>query len=64
MRKAFHIFFNKKYWHISDINVWNFNETLTNNVVSFDQPDPGQQGHSTYTVKSAYVVTFIKGSPA
>ena len=31
-------FFNKKYWHISDINVGNFNETLTNDVVSFEQP--------------------------
>ena len=26
--KASHIFFNKKYWHVWDINVWNFNETL------------------------------------
>ena len=32
---------NKKYWQISDINVWNFNETLTNDVVSFEQPGPG-----------------------
>ena len=29
------------YWHMSDINVWNFNETLTNNVViSFEQLGP------------------------
>ena len=26
----------KKNWHISDISIWNFNETLTNNVVSFE----------------------------
>ena len=45
MREAFavqkrFVFFNKKYWHTSDINVWNFNETLTNDVVSVKQPDP------------------------
>ena len=40
--ESFSHFFNKKYWHISDINVWNFNETLTNDVVSFEQPGPGQ----------------------
>ena len=31
---------NKKYWHIWDITVWNFNETLTNDIVSFEQPGP------------------------
>ena len=46
MREAFALqklltFFNKKYWQIQDINVWNFNETLTNDVVSFEQPGPG-----------------------
>ena len=35
--KSFSIFSNKKYWHISDIYVWNFNETLTNDIVSFEQ---------------------------
>ena len=42
MREAFAVqlqhFFNKKYWHIWEINIWNFNETLTNNVVNFEQP--------------------------
>ena len=43
MREAFALqklltFFQEKYWHISDINVWNFNEMLTDDVVSFDQP--------------------------
>ena len=33
-------FFNTKYWHIWDINAWNFNVSLTNDVVSFEQPDP------------------------
>ena len=27
------------YWHI-DINIWNFNETLTNEVFSFEQMGP------------------------
>ena len=45
MREAFSLqklltFFNKKYWRISDINVSNFKETLTNNIVSFEQPGP------------------------
>ena len=38
--KSFTHFFNKKYWNIWDINIWNFNDTLTNNVVSFEQPGP------------------------
>ena len=38
--KNFSHFFNKKYWHILDINVWNFNKTLTNDIVSFKQPGP------------------------
>ena len=43
MREAFkasHFFFSKKYWHIWEINFWKFNETLTNDVVSFEQPGP------------------------
>ena len=36
--QIFSHFFNKKYWHIWDISVWNFNESLTNDVVSFEQP--------------------------
>ena len=31
-------FFQQKYWHISDIKIWNFKETLTNYVISFEQP--------------------------
>ena len=46
MREAFALqklltFFHQKYWHIWDINVWNFNVSLTNDVVSFEQPGPG-----------------------
>ena len=43
MREAFAkllTFFQQKYWHVWAINVWNFNETLTNDVVSFEQPGP------------------------
>ena len=32
--------FDKKYWNIWDINIWNFNEMLTNDIVSFEQPGP------------------------
>ena len=28
---------------LSDISVWNFNETLTNDVVRFEQPGPEKQ---------------------
>ena len=31
-------FFQQKYWCIWDINVWNFNKNLTNNVISCEQP--------------------------
>ena len=38
--KSFLHFFSKKYWLISDINAWNFNERITNDIVSFEQPGP------------------------
>ena len=46
MREAFALqklltFFNQKYWGIWDINVWNFNKTLTDDVISFEQLGPG-----------------------
>ena len=34
MRETSHIFSTKNNWRISDINVWNFHETLPNEVVS------------------------------
>ena len=45
MREAFAVqklltLFQQKYWQILDINIWKFNETLTNYVVSFEQPGP------------------------
>ena len=39
--KSFTHFFNKKYWHISDIKIWYFNETFTNDGISFEQPGLG-----------------------
>ena len=39
--KSFLHFFNKKYWHIWDTNIWIFNVLLTNDIVSFEQPGPG-----------------------
>ena len=39
--RSFSHFLNKKYWHIWDISVWNFNESLTNDIVSFKQLGPG-----------------------
>ena len=43
LQKLLTFFLAKKNWHISDINVRNFNETLTNDVVSFEQPEPYRQ---------------------
>ena len=48
MREAFVVqklltFFQQKYWQISDINILNFNVTLTNDVVNFEQPGPELQ---------------------
>ena len=45
MREAFALqklltFFQQIYWHIWDINVWNFNVSLTNDVISFEQLGP------------------------
>ena len=58
--KSFSHFFNKKYWCILDINVWNFNKTLTNNVVSFEPLGPGPPVH--YCNKTS--LTFPIISPA
>ena len=39
--------FQQKYWQISDINILNLNDTLTNDVVSFDQLGPDVQTGSS-----------------
>ena len=51
MREAFALqklltFFQQKILALLDINVRNFKETLTNDVVSFEQPGPGKQTRS------------------
>ena len=38
--KATHIFFSKKFWHICVSLDLNFNESLTNDIVSFEQLGP------------------------
>ena len=38
--KDSHIFPTKKKQCICDINILNFNETLTNDIVNFEQPAP------------------------
>ena len=45
MREAFALldFFQQKYWYISDISISNFNQTLANELVSFEQPGLGDQ---------------------
>ena len=40
--KATHIFFSKKFQHICVSLDLNFNELLTNDVVSFEQLGPGE----------------------
>ena len=41
MQKLLTFFQQKILWHISDIYIGNFNEMLSNDVVSFEQPGPG-----------------------
>ena len=47
-------FFQHKYWHISDINGWTFNETLTNDVVSFEQLGPDVLANFAYLHEHKY----------
>ena len=57
----------QKYWQKSGINVWNFNETLTNSIVSFEQPDPdvlyissSGQGSKTYLLTKFVFAGSVK----
>ena len=50
-RKSFSHFFNKKYRGISETDVRNFNETLTNDVVSFEQPGPGPKTANPFKIR-------------
>ena len=49
-------FFDKKYRHIWDINVWNFNKSLTNDVVSFEQPGPECRRENWYC-KAVFLIS-------
>ena len=40
LQKLLTFFQQKKYWHIWNVNVWNFNVSLNNDVVSFEQLGP------------------------
>ena len=40
MQKTIHIF-QQKYYHICHFNDQSFNDTLTNDIVSFEQLGPG-----------------------
>ena len=51
--KSFSHFFNKKYWCIWDINIWNFNEMLINNIVSSEQSGP-------FLIKNEHLFTIYK----
>ena len=46
MRETFALQKLLTYWHILDINVWKFNETLTNDVVSVEQLGPALQQYT------------------
>ena len=64
MREAFALqnlshFFNKKYSCILDINTWNFNETLTNDVLSFKQPGPCLQVLAMYANFKIMNIIFL-----
>ena len=52
-------FFQHKYWHIWDINVWNFNETLTNDVISFEQPGPDVYNNDVILYTIFHVECFL-----
>ena len=59
--KSFSHYFNKNYWRISVINILNFNDTLTNDVVSFEQPGPGifLLKYEFSYIKNAKIVVLI-----
>ena len=52
--KATHIFFSKKIQHICVSLDVNFNESLTNDVVSFEQPGP-----DIYHIKMSDFLLFV-----
>ena len=64
MREAFAMqelikFYQQKYWHIWNINVWNFNVLLTNDVVSFAQLGPDLIMSKICDSKSSYIQSTL-----
>ena len=53
-------FFQQKWQCICNINVWNFNETLTNDVVSFEQLAPVLYRAQPITSRSGVRCSTIK----
>ena len=62
--KSFSHFSNKKYWHVWNINAWNFNDTLTNDVVSFEQPGPDRYLWRVFCVRKKCSFTRFLLVPA
>ena len=54
-------FFSKNFQHICVLLVVNFNESLTNDVVSFEQLDPG--GHSYHNLASYFNIITVCAVP-
>ena len=57
--KSFSHFFNKKYWPIWDIHVWNFNKTLTNHFVSFEELGPVMYWYKNNKDKRTVIAIFF-----
>ena len=55
--KATHIFFSKNIIIYTIFNDQSFNNILTKDTVSFEQPGPGKQGKSFSFVKNARMLT-------
>ena len=66
MREAFALqklitFFNKNFWQFADISILNFNEMLTNEVVSFEQLGPALFLQQIDTGLLTHVYTSLQG---
>ena len=58
--KSYSHFFSKKFQHICVSLGVNFNESLTNAIVSFEQLGPDHQQASAFAVDSAYLCNVKK----
>ena len=50
LQKLLTFFSTKNIGVFEILNFWNFNETLTNDVVSFEQPDPNLYTHMHFII--------------